>query len=119
MTQTTPFSATVWYRSDEVVLTLTGEIDTSSAPRFGKAVGRLGGPDKALVFDLTGVTFLNSAGLSVIAGTLRRLERVGGRLIIRGASPRIHRVLEVSGFGDCELVEITGIKPYFQTIAAS
>ncbi|HZX55470.1 MAG TPA: STAS domain-containing protein, partial [Ilumatobacteraceae bacterium] len=65
-----------------------------------------GGRGITIVFDMSRVTFMDSTGLSVIAGTLRRLEPVGGRLCIRGASPMIRRLLEITGITQSEMFEV-------------
>jgi len=92
------------------VLTLAGEIDASTGPTFAREAQLMGGgPGVTLVFDMTGVTFMDSTGLSVIAGTLRRLQSVGGRLCIRGASPMMCRLLEISAITESPNVEIATI----------
>src|SRR3954453_3669662 len=108
MKQTTPFSLTITRGPGEVVLTLAGEIDTLTGPRFDEAAEVIGGGGgMANVFDKRRVTFMDSTGLSVIARTLRRLEPVGGRLCIRGASPMIRRLLEITGITQSEMFEVT------------
>jgi len=110
MKQTVPFSASTAHGRSEVVLSLAGDIDAATAPTFAREAELMGGgPDVTLVFDMTGVTFIDSTGLSVIAGTLRRLRSVGGRLCIRGASPMLCRLLQISGIDECANVEIVTI----------
>jgi anti-sigma B factor antagonist len=49
-----------------------------------------------LVVDLAGVELLDASGLGVLAGTHRRAERAGRRLLLCGPPPRIARVLRVT-----------------------
>ncbi|MGD2039294.1 MAG: STAS domain-containing protein [Anaerolineae bacterium] len=51
-----------------------------------------------LVMDLSGVSYLSSAGLRVILSTLRGARSAGGDLRLAGAEGNIRRVLDVSGF---------------------
>jgi anti-sigma B factor antagonist len=107
MRQTTPFTATACRVHGQDVLTLVGEIDMLSGPKFARAAELLGhGPRPAVVFDMTGVTFMDSTGLTIIAGTLNRIVPGGGRLCIRGASPMICRLFEITGICESEHFEI-------------
>ncbi|MCR6487984.1 STAS domain-containing protein [Amycolatopsis sp. OK19-0408] len=82
------------------VLTATGEIDMSNAGEFGAALDRelaAGGP---VVVDLTGVTYLDSAGIAVLfdRATVHDLRLTAPRLL--------DRVLRVSGLARCAEVTI-------------
>jgi anti-anti-sigma factor len=90
---------------DTHVLTLSGQIDMVSSPQFGVAAVSLGGEDIDLVFDMTHVTFMDSSGLSIIAGTLRRLERTGGKLCIRNPQLHVRRVLETVGLSSYLIID--------------
>lgn len=80
----------------EVILRVAGEIDMLSAPNFAAAAIGLGGNGKRVVFDLAGVTFMDSAGLSVLAGTMRRLDRIGGSLSLRNVPRQVRQILKIS-----------------------
>jgi len=107
MRQTTPFSATASRVHGEHVLTLVGEIDMASGPKFARAAKSFvtGRPGK-VVFDMTGVTFMDSTGLTIIAAAVNRIAPGGGRLCIRGASPLICRLFEITGICESEYLEI-------------
>ncbi|MEU4248699.1 STAS domain-containing protein [Amycolatopsis sp. NPDC026612] len=73
------------------VLTVTGEIDMSNAAEFGAALDRELARGTAVTVDLTGVTYLDSAGVAVL------FDRAGEH-DVRLAAPRLlDRVLRVSG----------------------
>jgi anti-anti-sigma factor len=99
------FTADMLESDGEVVLRLCGDIDMMSAPNFASAARRLGGADVRIVFDMAGVTFMDSAGLSVVAGTLRRLERTGGSLCLRGVPRQIRQILSISGLDQLLTIE--------------
>jgi anti-sigma B factor antagonist len=118
MKSTTPLETTVSRAPGEVVLTLVGEIDTLTAPTFEAAAEAMGGGrGVTIVFDMAGVTFMDSTGLTIIAATLRRLERLCGRLCIRGASPMMCRLLEITGIVQSEIFEIRPIDAGLPTAA--
>ena len=51
----------------------------------------------ALGIDLTGTSFISSAGLAVLLAAAERLEAGGGSLRLLGASETVVRLLELSG----------------------
>lgn len=81
-----------------VRVTATGEIDSSSSPVFERHLdGAFQSPADEVVIDLCGVTFLDSAGLCVLASAHRRAreQQVGMRLL---ASTRaVMRPLQITG----------------------
>lgn len=65
-----------------------------------------------LVFDLEGVTFMDSSGLGMIMGRYKKLKLLGGRVRIVGAKPQVDKVLELSGIKkllneDCRNAEVS------------
>ncbi|MEU5262072.1 STAS domain-containing protein [Amycolatopsis sp. NPDC021455] len=82
------------------VLTATGEIDMSNATEFGAALDRELAARTAVTVDLTGVTYLDSAGVAVL------FDRAGGH-DLRLVAPRLlDRVLRVSGLAQVTKVLI-------------
>jgi anti-anti-sigma factor len=63
-----------------VVITVTGEIDLTSADALQRAVEETTSPTVAL--DLGGVSFLDSSGIRAIDRSLRRLVSEGRSLLI-------------------------------------
>ena len=56
--------------------------------------------DSHLVLDLSGTTFISSAGLSVMLNARRRLDDAGGSLLVGAASATVRRLIELSGLAD-------------------
>ena len=78
-------------------LTVTGEIDSSSAPLLREHIDTLlDSPLSELTIDLAGVTFLDSAGLCVLAAVPRR---IGSDVAIRvlASSRAVIRPLQITG----------------------
>ena len=80
------------------VVTARGQVDVATAPQLRQVLQEQQyEPARRLVLELSGVEFLDSFGLGVLVGGLRRARTSGGRLVLAGASSRITRVLEVTG----------------------
>ncbi|AJE83654.1 MULTISPECIES: STAS domain-containing protein [Streptomyces] len=80
------------------VLALFGEIDLSVVPQVREAVDELVSGDRVkLVWDLAGVSFMDSAGLGVLVYTMRSVEASGGSVRLAGADAQVRRMLELTG----------------------
>jgi len=80
------------------VVEICGEVDIQSAPQLREellGVMRRNGPQLAL--DLTGVTFLDCAGVNVLLATRRRARLEGGWVRVTRASPRARRTISLLG----------------------
>lgn len=82
--------------ADGHTLTLVGELDTHTATRLGARLDAVG-DGTPLVLDVSGVTFISSAGLSVILNAQRRLEGSGGSLTLQSPTAAVRRLVELSG----------------------
>ena len=71
------------------VVTAVGEIDMSNADRFRDALGHAAGDSGRLVVDLTGVEYLDSAGVHALFEHASRIRLIAG--------PLLEPVLTVSG----------------------
>lgn len=85
-------------RDGDLVIDLRGEVDDVSAPHLWSCLEiELGQGPPRVVLDLSQVSFLSSAGVTVIIRLLRQLADTGGDLVIRSPSPTAQRVLDVTG----------------------
>jgi anti-sigma B factor antagonist len=85
--------------SDSVVcVTAVGEIDSTSAPVLRQKLDAvLEGGLRELTVDLGRVTFLDSAGLCVLAATHRRAVRQDVRMRVLASSRAVIRPLQITG----------------------
>jgi anti-sigma B factor antagonist len=80
------------------VLTVRGEVDVYSAPRLReKLVELVSEGHRHIVADLEQVDFLDSTGLGVLVGGLKRLRSHEGDLTLVCSQPRILKVFEITG----------------------
>jgi anti-anti-sigma factor len=90
-------------RTGRVVVEVTGEVDTYTAPLLDACLrSQADRPGvRQVVVDLRGVTFLGAVGGSVIARAYRRCRASGARLTLRTDGNRtVERSLELTGLGD-------------------
>jgi len=79
-------------------VTAAGEIDSTSAPVLRQQLDALLARDvRELTVDLGRVTFLDSAGLCVLAATHRRAVRQDVRMRVLASSRAVIRPLQITG----------------------
>lgn len=83
-------------RSGCCVLTVSGELELADARRLELALIQHASVETPLVLDLTGVQFMDSAGLYVVLRTHHEFKQAGQRLIAV-PSPGVMRVFELAG----------------------
>jgi anti-sigma B factor antagonist len=87
-------------RSDgnAVVLVLDGELDLSSAPELRDTlIDQFNGGHHRLVVDMTEVTFVDSTGLGVLVGGLKRATVHDGALHVVCSHPDVLRIFAMTG----------------------
>jgi anti-sigma B factor antagonist len=80
------------------VLAVSGEVDVATAPRLReRLVGLVGEGRTRIVVDLEKVDFIDSTGLGVLVGALKRVRTNEGDLALVCTGPRILKVFEITG----------------------
>jgi anti-sigma B factor antagonist len=85
-------------RSGWTVIAVVGEVDVVAAPQLRSEIVRVvseGTTD--LVLDLSGVVFIDSFGLGVLVGAVKRVQSHDGRLRVVIGEARVMAVLELTG----------------------
>jgi anti-anti-sigma factor len=84
------------------VVVLVGELDSSNAASLEERLASIP-PQTAqrLIFDLTGLRFMDSAGIAVLIGAAAQASSVS----LRNPSPIIRRVLEATGLSSVFSIE--------------
>ena len=107
--QLSDFSISSEAGGERVVVTVTGELDVHSAPQLREhlaAVATAGA--REVVVDLTGTEFIDSTGIGVIVGALRRLRGQQGSLRLRGVSTPMLRVFQLTGLTRMMEIDLRG-----------
>ena len=96
----TAFSCTVDRNDATGTIVARGEIDLASSPEFRVAIhDLLDAGVRDVVVDLTAVSFIDSSGLGVLVGALKRVNELGGDagLVLVGLDGPARRVFEITG----------------------
>jgi anti-sigma B factor antagonist len=85
-------------RSPHTVVAVKGEVDVYTAPRLReKLVELVSQGHLKIVVNLEDVEFLDSTGLGVLVGALKRLRSHDGELSLVCTQQRILKVFEITG----------------------
>lgn len=80
------------------VLEVGGEIDVYTAPTLRERLVELSDAGTSnIVVDLTAVEFLDSTGLGVLVGGLKRAKSAGGTLRLVCSTERILKIFRITG----------------------
>jgi len=97
-----PFQVSSSERSGVRVISVSGELDLNTAPRFeGSLDAAFSAGDPFLVIDLSACEFVDMAGIDLILRAWVQLDGNGdgdggGRLLLCGVTGQVHRVFEIS-----------------------
>ena len=88
----------------ELTLSLTGRLDTTTAPELETVIKENIGGVTNLVMDFAGLEYLSSAGLRVILSAQKTMNKQG-EMVIRNVNETINEVFEITGFIDILTIE--------------
>ena len=79
------------------VLPLKGEIDLHVSPSVTASLSALiEKKPQRLVVDLSGVTYIDSAGLAALIEAMQKVEGYGGRFLLAGLQETVRSIFEIS-----------------------
>jgi anti-anti-sigma factor len=82
-----------------LVIAILGRLNTSGAPQFdAQAASLLAEPRSRILLDLSGLTYVSSAGLGSIMHIAKHTAASGGRTGIFAVPVHILELIEISGF---------------------
>lgn len=80
------------------MLVIVGEVDIYTSPALKSALAAAAADGcSTLIVDLNGVGFIDSSGLGVLVGALRRAREAGGDLRVVSVQEGIARILRITG----------------------
>lgn len=82
-----------------IVFALRGYIDAHTVIEFEKAVNAaVDGGVRQVVLDISGLSYISSAGIGAMMGLTRKLSQGGGDLVLLNPTPKVLAILEGLGF---------------------
>ena len=85
-------------------MAIEGRIDTTTAPQLESALkDSLNGVEK-LSFDFAALEYISSAGLRVLLGAQKTMNRQGS-MVIHNVNSEIMEIFEITGFADILTIE--------------
>jgi anti-sigma B factor antagonist len=90
------------------LLSVDGELDHYTAPQVRAALDEASfGPGSPLIIDLTGLTYCDSTGITVLVIAHQQAQAAGASLTLAGLSPELTRVFEIVGLDQLFAVQPT------------
>ena len=82
-----------------VSIAIKGRLDADSSPEAEKVVKEaLGGQTTRVLFNLSGLEYLSSAGLRVLLSAAKEMRRREGKIVLCCLNEFVKEIFEVSGF---------------------
>ena len=83
-----------------VTLEITGRLDTTTAPNLESVINELPEDTKELIFDMSGVEYISSAGIRVLLGAYKKMNTHLGIMRIEKANDMVREVFEMTGLSN-------------------
>ena len=90
---------------EKLTVALEGRLDTTTAPQLDKELDPIAEDVKELVFDITNLDYVSSAGLRILLSMHKNMS-ARGRMVLRGANENVMEVFEVTGFANILNIEV-------------
>lgn len=89
---------------EKLTLTLSGRLDTNTAPALEAELKHSVDGVKELIFDFSDVEYISSAGLRILLAAQKVMNRQGS-MKLTGVSADVMEVFEITGFSDILTIE--------------
>ena len=90
--------------ANETTMEVVGRLDTVTAPILEKTISENIGCIENLILDFKGLEYISSAGLRVLLGTQKKIQKKGSMKLI-GVCEDVMEILEMTGFSDILTIE--------------
>ena len=90
--------------AEETIIKLIGRLDTTTAPALDKTINEDIAGTKNLVLDVKELEYISSAGLRVLLGAQKKMQKIGSMKVIN-VCEEVMEVFEMTGFADILVIE--------------
>jgi anti-sigma B factor antagonist len=87
----------VRHRPGYSIITVAGEVDIVTASQLSQSLATLAGSGRPVIADLDQVSFIDAAGLRVLAAAARQAAVGGGSLHVVSARYQVRRIFALTG----------------------
>ena len=88
----------------ETTIEIVGRLDTITAPALDKTINEDLGDTKDLILNVKGMEYISSAGLRVLLGAQKKMQKIGSMKVINVCA-EVMEVFEMTGFADILVIE--------------
>lgn len=88
----------------ELTITITGRLDTSTAPQLEEELGLIASDINSLIFDFTDLEYISSAGLRVLLKAQKKMNAIG-TMKVMNVNETILEVFTITGFDSILTIE--------------
>ena len=88
----------------ETTIEIVGRLDTITAPVLEETIGENVANSQSLILDLKGLEYISSAGLRVLLGAQKKMQKVGSMKLVHVCED-VMEILEMTGFADILTIE--------------
>jgi anti-sigma B factor antagonist len=86
-------------RDGATILSVTGRIDTATAPALEQAINQeIEHQRRRILLNFSGVSYISSGGLRVLLATAKKLKNPEDRFALCSLSPEVMKILKLAGF---------------------
>ena len=90
--------------AEETTIKLVGRLDTTTAPTLDKTINEDIVGTKNLVLDVKELEYISSAGLRVLLGAQKKMQKIGS-MKVTNVREEVMEVFEMTGFADILIIE--------------
>ena len=83
-----------------VTLEVTGRLDTTTAPNLESVINELSDDTKELVFNMSGVEYISSAGIRVLLSAYKKMNSNQGKIRIEKVNDMVSEIFEMTGLSE-------------------
>lgn len=89
---------------EETIIEIVGRLDTITAPALEKTINENIENSKNIVIDVNGMEYISSAGLRVLLGAQKKMQKFGSMKLINVCED-VMEIFEMTGFAEILTIE--------------
>ena len=97
--------SSICYENDTCTVAISGRIDTLTSPELESVFREIEPKAQKVVFDMTEVEYISSAGMRVLVTVHREMAPKGG-LVLKNPTKNVMTILNLTGFNKVLNIEV-------------